>query len=638
MLSKRGHAYAESGFMTGYLREKPAPFNKQANPSGEVSFANAENVRTPIPLSADARDIDLTKFAMHHEILNYINKHIKYVFDATHCTYNEGPIGTKRLRGAMASHINDYFNPYVPITPEHVTFTAGVTGLNEMVAFNLTDEGDGILLGRPIYGTFYDDLTTKSSGKDQFGADAVSSYEEAILKASKNGVKIRAMLLCNPHNPLGKCYTVDALRAFFALCNKYNIHLISDEIYALSVFDVDGSKRTPFTSVLSIDPTGLLRTDQVHVLYGMSKDFGAAGLRLGCVVSHNKEMTKATRNIGRFHWPSEMSCAIATTILEDKAFVVEYTKKSRQLLSEQYQLAAKMLDGAGIDYIRKGNAGFFIWIDLSPYLTTRTTDAKGWEAEAALKKSILENGVEMASGAKYREERPGWFRVIFTVEWDALEEALKRRGNQNLVSADECGLDKLLIFPSNPQGLHLIVPKSTSSSDPILRKAHELSFLNLAHRTAIRMFIFKTILLAPLFQSLTNALVMPLLTDRQLGSCATTPCAPGYCCSIYDYCGVGAAYCQAGSCIGGVGGTCAVGCCSIYGYCGTGPDFCPSSTTTTATSTTSTSTSTTTSPSSTATGVVGQWDQCGGQGWTGPTVCVSPKGGREQIVPQKPSL
>lgn len=56
-----------------------------------------------------------------------------------------------------------------------------------------------------------------------------------------------------------------------ALCDKYNIHLISDEVYGLSVFEVEGSMRTPFTSVLSIDPTSLLRTDQIHVLYGLSK-------------------------------------------------------------------------------------------------------------------------------------------------------------------------------------------------------------------------------------------------------------------------------------------------------------------------------------------------------------------------------
>jgi 1-aminocyclopropane-1-carboxylate synthase len=87
---------------------------------------------------------------------------VKYTIDARNITYNEGPIGALRLREAMASHLNDYFSPVTPVTSEHVTFTAGVTGLNEMIAFNLTDEGEGILLGRPIYGCFYDDMVTKS--------------------------------------------------------------------------------------------------------------------------------------------------------------------------------------------------------------------------------------------------------------------------------------------------------------------------------------------------------------------------------------------------------------------------------------------------------------------------------------------
>ena len=106
---------------------------------------------------------------------------------------------------------------------------------------------------------------------DQFSTNCVEKYEQALLSARKEGIKIRALLLCNPHNPLGKCYPVETLKDLFKFCHRYSIHLISDEIYALSVFDVEGPKRTPFTSVLSIDPTGLLRTDQIHVQYGMSK-------------------------------------------------------------------------------------------------------------------------------------------------------------------------------------------------------------------------------------------------------------------------------------------------------------------------------------------------------------------------------
>jgi len=101
--------------------------------------------------------------------------------------------------------------------------------------------------------------------------DVVQKYEDAILNATKNGIKIKALLLCNPHNPLGRCYSTELLRALMKLCQKHDLHLISDEVYGLSVFKVDGSVRTPFVSILSIDPEGLLDEDNIHVMYGMSK-------------------------------------------------------------------------------------------------------------------------------------------------------------------------------------------------------------------------------------------------------------------------------------------------------------------------------------------------------------------------------
>lgn len=106
---------------------------------------------------------------------------------------------------------------------------------------------------------------------NQFSTEAVKKYEEALLQAQKDGIAIKALVLCNPHNPLGRCYPAETLKALFAFCERYNLHLVSDEIYALSVFDVEGAARTPFTSVLSIDPSRVINPGRIHVMYGMSK-------------------------------------------------------------------------------------------------------------------------------------------------------------------------------------------------------------------------------------------------------------------------------------------------------------------------------------------------------------------------------
>lgn len=81
------------------------------------------------------------------------------------------------------------------------------------------------------------------------------------------------------------------------LCQKHQIHLISDEVYALSVY-ADDDSTSDFVSVLSIDPVPLgVDPALIHVLYGMSKDFAAAGLRLGCLVSQNHRFMQAALSI-----------------------------------------------------------------------------------------------------------------------------------------------------------------------------------------------------------------------------------------------------------------------------------------------------------------------------------------------------
>lgn len=79
--------------------------------------------------------------------------------------------------------------------------------------------------------------------------------------------------LRSQHCVSGRCYTKDVLIGLMRLAEKHKIHFISDEVYALSTFDNGEDQSTPFTSVLSINRTGLISDDRLQVFYGMSKVF-----------------------------------------------------------------------------------------------------------------------------------------------------------------------------------------------------------------------------------------------------------------------------------------------------------------------------------------------------------------------------
>ncbi|RFU27519.1 hypothetical protein B7463_g8830, partial [Scytalidium lignicola] len=303
--------------------------------------------------------------------------------------YQFSTMGGPRFPMAMAAHINEYFNPFSPVKPEHIITGAGLTAIHEMIALSLGDPRDGILVSRPMYSRFELDFGNTADlhivyadmdGVDPFSLSIVEKYQTKLDESARAGVKVKALLIVNPHNPLGQCYLPSTLRALMKFCEKNSIHLTSDEVYALSVYDTDSEDSLKFTSVLSIDPTGLINIEKLQVFYGMSKDF-AAGLRLGCLITQNTLLHKAISANARFHGPSGMAIAVGTAILEDGEFVASFLQLCHTSLRESRAYMTKILDEAGIKYHSKANARPFLYVDLSPWLPPANDVTEGENAK-----------------------------------------------------------------------------------------------------------------------------------------------------------------------------------------------------------------------------------------------------------------
>jgi len=208
-------------------------------------------------------------------------------------------------------------------------------------------------------------------------------------------------------------------------CQKHKLHFISDEIYALSVFEnPDFPDAAPLTSALSIDTTDIIDGDLVHVIYGLSKDFGVAGLKVGCLISRNEELKKAVTAVQRFCAVGGPSVAIATQMLEDREWIRTIVELSKSRLAEAYAFFTGRLRDIGIRYMEGGNAGFFVWFDLTPWLPPASVEGEGTR-EQMLAQKFLDHRVHLQPGEEHGRE--GWFRAVFTaLEKEALDEGLWR--------------------------------------------------------------------------------------------------------------------------------------------------------------------------------------------------------------------
>ncbi|KAH6687356.1 putative 1-aminocyclopropane-1-carboxylate synthase [Plectosphaerella plurivora] len=410
-LSQRGQQYAAPANKNKLLDILSDVWHPTNNPEGYISLGVAENS------------------LMHLELLQHINQNLSI----THSSlgYGDSFSGSHGLKKALASFLEKHFHAVGPVLPSHLAITSGVSSAIEACAFSVGDPGDGVLLGRPFYKAFPYNLRNRAGLQpvfvsfedgDPFGEDSVRSYEDALLKARIQGIRVRAFLLCNPHNPLGICAS-----------RQYNLHMISDEIYGLSSWNNSSTPDAPsFHSMLSFDIRGLIDPSLVHVLWGMSKDFGMSGVRLGCVVSQNNpDLIQSIATNSIFTCPSSIADSIAEFTLRNKVFVNTFARLNRERLCARYTEATSLLARNGISY-KQSNAAFFVWADLFSFRSSRNemkprSSGRGdEELEHRLNAHLLAHKVFIANGSSFGHEEAGWFRITFALDSEYLARGLER--------------------------------------------------------------------------------------------------------------------------------------------------------------------------------------------------------------------
>jgi 1-aminocyclopropane-1-carboxylate synthase len=337
----------------------------------------------------------------------------------------------------MAVFFNTWFEPVQDISPQDVLFACGCTALCEMLGFSLFEPGEGILFSMPMYQSFQRDFGLRAQvkpvfvpckdGVGEFDLERVKQYEDAIQDAKERGTTIRAILIGNPHNPLGRCYPPEALEAYMKLCQKHSIHFIVDEVYALSIYgSLTDEKVVPFKSILSMETDKYIDKNLLHLLYGFSKDFSLAGLRLGCLWSRNTDLQGAMAGMSIFSYASNVSDKIGSIILESEKWFKAYVEKNQSTLRTCAEFATALLESYQIPYLTGSYAGFFLLLDLRKYIAGKAPEEVTWDDEKEIKWALKSHGVYLTSGQGLSYEKPCFMRFCFVKEESEVRLGLNR--------------------------------------------------------------------------------------------------------------------------------------------------------------------------------------------------------------------
>lgn len=194
--------------------------------------------------------------------------------------------GITQLREAVAARLKtdcgldyDYTQIIVASGAKHTIFIALMT---------LLEPGDEVILPAPYWVSYYEMIRMAggvpvivSAGEEQNFKITPQQLEAAVTD------KTKAFILNNPSNPTGMLYSRKELEALAAVCLKYDLYVISDEIYYGLVYD-----NKKFVSFASLGEDIKERTILVN---GVSKSYAMTGWRIGYSAS-NKEIAKVMSN------------------------------------------------------------------------------------------------------------------------------------------------------------------------------------------------------------------------------------------------------------------------------------------------------------------------------------------------------
>ena len=236
-----------------------------------VPFAEAakKEGKTVFHLNIGQPDIKTPEVALE-AIHNFSDKVVEYSHSAGFESYRKG----------LASY---YQNLGIDINHENIMVT---TGGSEALLFGLNsclDAGDEIIIPEPFYANYNGfsisaGVNVKPIGtniNNGFALPAIEEFEKLITP------KTKAILICNPGNPTGYLYSKEELETLKDIVIKHDLFLFADEVYR--EFCYDGNQHHSVLNMQGMEKNTI-------VIDSTSKRFSMCGIRIGCIVSKNKEV------------------------------------------------------------------------------------------------------------------------------------------------------------------------------------------------------------------------------------------------------------------------------------------------------------------------------------------------------------
>ena len=315
--------------------------------------------------------------------------------------------GAQNFREALAAK-QEHFSGLHIDADEEIVVTCGSTEAMMSAMMTVCNPGDKVVIFSPFYENYGAD-TILTGAQPIYVPLKPPSYDfdpdelEAAVK--QDGVK--ALVLCNPSNPSGKVFTEHELRIIADLAVKYDIYVITDEVYEHIIYE-------PHKHVYMATLPGM--RERTLMCSSLSKTYSITGWRLGYVIAP-PEITERVKKVHDF-----LTVGAAAPLMEAATVGLRFGDEYYQQLQAHYTHMRDVLCG-GLDDIglvyTKPQGAYYVMVDISEF---------GYEDDRRFCEELAEKvGVGAVPGSSFfREPEHRYMRLHFAKKDETLYAALDR--------------------------------------------------------------------------------------------------------------------------------------------------------------------------------------------------------------------
>lgn len=315
--------------------------------------------------------------------------------------------GAQNFREALADKQEHFYGMKVHPDQE-IVVTCGSTEAMMAAMMSVCNPGDKVVIFSPFY--------------ENYGADTILSGAEPIYVPLKppafefdgneleDAVKqpgVKALILCNPSNPCGKVFTYEELKVIAELAIKYDIYVITDEVYEHIIYK-------PFVHTCIAMLPGM--RERTIICNSLSKTYSITGWRLGFVMA-SPEIIDRVKKVHDF-----LTVGAAAPLMEAAVtglrFGDSYYEKLRNHYTHMRDLFTGGLENIGLKFTRPQGA-YYVLVDISEF---------GYESDLEFCEDLARKvGVGAVPGSSFfKEPENRYIRFHFAKQDATLNEALDR--------------------------------------------------------------------------------------------------------------------------------------------------------------------------------------------------------------------